>query len=504
MTTRQISIRLFLTCWVVYGLHFATDFVREHYLVVSIAEQGTFRLDQYHGLHPDIFRLPDGHAYHGANPGISMLATIPYFLLRPVADLIVRRELSARGVDSDTTSGYEDRRPARVRFYKEVRRRGLDVKFGLVGLITMVFCMAPLTALSVVVMFRVLGGTGLSNRVALGGAFLYAFGTPIFFRTAFLNQNLAVGVFGFLAFALLWDAGRRSRFSVQVRYMVAGFLGGLALLCDYSGGMMLALCGLYAVARARDKASWPVAFRTSAWYILGAIGPILVLWFYQWAAFGTPFYPPQHHMPPVEWSDLGYQGVTKPNQDLFWVLLLDSRFGLFVTAPILVLALFAPWLNAKKMSIVPWRETAFVFAIAAAFILFFSGVQYTQLQYITGIRYLVPIIPFLFLLTAAVLVHLPRVVTYFVAFIGIAMNWAFAMARPHEQDVSVFGSIKRVLVEGLQLPALSTLSKMAPHYVPDIVIVSPLPLFVFTAVVIFLIWRIASPTAGQGSDGQLS
>jgi hypothetical protein len=501
MSIRQISTRLFLTCWVIYGLHFATDFVREHFLVVSIAEQGTFRLDEYHGLHPDIFRLPDGHAYHGANPGISMIAAIPYFLLRPVTDRIVRREFAARGEDSSATASYQDTRPARVRFYKEVRRRGLDVKFGLVGFITMVLCMAPLSALSVVAMFRVLGGTGLSNRVALGGAFLYAFGTPVFFRTAYLNQNLAVGVFGFLAFVLLWDPGHRSRLSTRVRYTLSGLLGGLALLCDYSGGMMLALCGVYAVVRGRDDASWPAAVRTSTWFVLGAIGPILVLWLYQWSAFGAPFYPPQHHMPPVEWSDLGYQGVTGPNQDLFWVLLLDPRFGLFITAPILVLALFAPWLNAKKMSIVPLRETTFVLAIAAAFIIFFSGVQYTQLQYVTGIRYLVPIIPFLFLLTAVVLVRLPRVVTYFLAFIAIAMNWAFAMARPHTLDTSILGSIRRVLLEGFQLPALSTLSKMAPQYVPNIGVVSPLPLFVFTAVVILLIWRIERPTTGLGSDG---
>ena len=500
MTIRQMSTRLFLTCWVIYTLHFATDFVREHYLVVSIAEQGTFRLDEYHGLHPDIFRMPDGHAYHGANPGISLIAAIPYFLLRPVTDRIVRRELAARGADSDTLARYEDRRPARVRFYKEVRRRGLDVKFGLVGLITMVFCMAPLTALSVVVMFRVLGGTGLSKRVALGGAFLYAFGTPVFFRTAYLNQNLAVGVFGFLAFALLWDPGHRSQLSVQVRYTLSGLMGGLALLCDYSGGMILALCGVYAVVRAREEASWAEALRTSMWYALGAIGPILVLWLYQWSAFGAPFYPPQHHMPPVEWSSRGYQGVTGPNQDLFWVLLLDPRFGLFITSPMLILALFAPWLNAKKISIVPWRETAFVLAITAAFVIFFSGVQFTQLQYITGIRYLVPIIPFLFLLTAVVLVRLPRVVTYLVAFIAIAMNWTFAMARPHEQDTSILGSIQRVLLEGFQLPALSTLSKMAPQYIPDIGVVSPLPIFVFTAVVIFLIWRSDRLTDGLGRD----
>ncbi len=76
-----IRVRLFLTCWMVYVLHFATDFVREHYLVVSIVEDHAYRLDKYYGLHVDIFRNPpeakvEG-AHHGANPGLPMLAAIP-------------------------------------------------------------------------------------------------------------------------------------------------------------------------------------------------------------------------------------------------------------------------------------------------------------------------------------------------------------------------------------------------------------------------------------------
>ena len=42
-----MRIRLFLTCWVVFCLHFATDFVREHYLVVSIVEDASFDLNKY-------------------------------------------------------------------------------------------------------------------------------------------------------------------------------------------------------------------------------------------------------------------------------------------------------------------------------------------------------------------------------------------------------------------------------------------------------------------------
>ena len=34
--------RLFFTCWVVYGLHFATDVVREHYPAVALGDDFTF------------------------------------------------------------------------------------------------------------------------------------------------------------------------------------------------------------------------------------------------------------------------------------------------------------------------------------------------------------------------------------------------------------------------------------------------------------------------------
>src|SRR5262245_41237660 len=89
MSHRSIQVRLFLTCWLVYVMHFATDFVREHYLVLTIVEHASFRLDEYAGLHVDIFETPDHGAHHGANPGVSMMATPPYFIFKPAIDAIV-------------------------------------------------------------------------------------------------------------------------------------------------------------------------------------------------------------------------------------------------------------------------------------------------------------------------------------------------------------------------------------------------------------------------------
>jgi len=494
LTTRSIKIRLFLTCWLVFVLHFASDFVREHYLVASIVEDHSFRLDKYLGLHVDIARNPPKAkvqgAHHNANPGISMVAAIPYFVLRPIVDAIVERNLAQRHSTGDTTTVYNDPRPDRVAFYAKVRRLGLDVRVALVGAITMAFCMAPLTALSAVLLFDLLFRLGLRRAHALSLALLYAFGTPVFFRTAFLNQNLAVGVFAFAAFYLLWDPDDGNWLGVRWRYAIAGFFGGLCLLCDYSGAIALGLLGLYGWLRRRDAVELSSAFKETAWFAVGALPPVALLLFYQWASFGNAFYPPQHWMVPIELTNTGYQGVGVFRLELLRLLLLDSRYGLFVTAPVLMVGAGALFLKRER-ALIPRREIAFCLAFSILFVLFFSQVEYTTLQWVTGIRYLTPVIPFLFLPTAAVLLCIPRIFTYALALISFGISWSMAMVR---SQGTVLDNVVHVAVEGFQLPWLNVLANTATQYAPwlrrD---VSPLVLFVFLGSILAIIWTLRNP-----------
>jgi len=493
-TSRGIEVRIFLTCWIIFVLHFATNFVREHYLVVSMVEDATFRLDRYADMHVDIFVTPEHGVHHGANPGASMIAALPYFLFRPAVDWVVGRERAARAArDGEVSAVYEDHRPARTQFYRQARERGLDIRFGLVGFITMAFCMAPLSALSAIVMFRALRRLDFSQRLSLGLAFLYALGTPIFFRTHYLNQNLMLGLFGFMAFVLLW-LGEPSPIR-RWRYILAGVLGGLAFLCDYSGAIVLGMLGVYVLLLQKDAASWQEGLKNALWYTAGAVGPILLLGFYQWQSFGNPFYPPQHYMPPVQWIEVGYQGVGLPSGELIGLLLFDYRFGLFTSAPILMLSLAAPALHYFGKLRLPLRETLFSLALFFALTLFFSCVQYTRLQNITGIRYIVPVIPFLFLLTAAVLVRLPRLLAYLIALLAFTQAWCMAMVSDEKTQAGILASVKAIFIEGFQLPWLNTLHKMAAQYAPTLqeTGVSPIPLFIFFGLIIYGIWRFNLP-----------
>jgi MFS family permease len=490
----SIRLRLFLTCWLVYVAHFATDVVREHYLVLSIVDDHSYLLDKYYGLHVDIFRNPPAAkvqgAHHGANPGISMVAAVPYLVTRPAVDWVVTRELASRS-RGDTTATYQDNRPRRVEFYQKIRRLGWDIRFGLVSAITTTFCMAPIAAASVVLMFSILGTLGLGQRGSLALSLLYAFGTPVFFRAAYLNQNLGLGIFAFAAFALVWNPRTLVRWRERTRFVCAGLLGGLAFLCDYSGAILMGFLGFYAWWRASDD--WGVAggFKSSLWYLAGALPGILLLWQYQWASFGHPFQPPQHWMAPVEFIDVGYKGVGGLSPELLRMLLVDPRFGLLIAMPVAALAAFAPWLARRGRSPVPAREALVCLGLSVALILFFSTVQYTRLQWVTGIRYLAPLFPFLFLAAVPALLRLPKLLTYGIAFLSIVINWSMAMVR--SQD-GIVDNVKRVLIEGFQLPWLTVLGKLSAQYASWLTgTVSALPILVLSGVTIWMIWRIRTP-----------
>ena len=492
---QSIRLRLFLTCWLVYVAHFATDVAREHYLVMSIVEDHSYVLDKYYGLHPDIFINPPAStvrgAHHGANPGISMLAAIPYFVLRPAVDIVVDRELAVRRAHNDTAATYQDPRKNRVAFYRKIRKMGWDVRFGLVSAITEVFAMAPITAASVVLVFSVLGAMGLTSGLSLGLSLLYAFGTPVFLRAAYLNQNLGVGIFAFAAFALIWNPRDMVAWTTGRRLFVAGLFGGLAFLCDYSGAILMGLLGFYAWWRSADDRGVAGGFRDSLWYLAGVMPGILLLWQYQWASFGNAILPPQNWMAPVEFIDVGYKGVGGLSPELLKMLLFDSRFGLFVAMPISLLALLAPWLSRRTRSILPFREALVCLVLSAALILFFSTVQYTRIQFATGIRYLAPVFPFVFLAAVPALMWLPRVLAYAAVLLSIVIGWSLAMVR---SQGTVVENVERVLVEGFQLPWLTVMTKMSAQYLPWYRgTVSVLPIFALCGATIWLIWRVRNP-----------
>jgi len=506
-STRSIAVRLFLTCWVVYATHVATNTVREIYLALAIGDHFSFRVDEYAHMHDDLFDKK-GFGWHiGANPGASMLAAVPYFLSRPVVDAVVNhvnRTRAASGLKEPPS--YNSPWPMAQAFYREAWRRGLDIKFGLAAVIMQWFCMAPLSALGVVAMFYVLRRLFGSDRTAFWLALLYAFGTPVFFRTGFINHNMILGHFTFLGFLVMWNPGGDTRWSAQLRYFFGGLMGGAAVLLDYSGVVLLGALFLYAIAK-----SDPGKFRPRRWiataipYGLGAAGPILLLWLYQYQSFGNPFLPGQNWMPPVDWIDIGYQGFTSPQPELLKLLLFDYRYGLFLTCPLMLLALAAPFWNRGKGRLIPSREFLLLALAPVGLLLFCAGISYVRLQFNNGLRYLAPLLPYMFVLVASILVRLPRRVAYLIAIVAVAQAWSMAMYRDVERGFGLLEPVLHVFIGGFQLPALTVLSRMQGQYGDYAASgVSPLPILMAVAAVVAIIWAGRTPVAVSAPEREQS
>lgn len=487
---RSLRWRIFATAWIVFSLHFATDIVREHYPAIALGDDLTFRLDEYGGLHPDLFETP-GRGWHiGNNPGISMFAAIPYAIARPFIDTAVDRAQRGRAAAGLTEPpAYDTEWPNQREFFAEAWRRGLDVKLALAALVMQVLFMAPVCAGAVVIMFGVLRHVFGSDRTAGWMSLLFAFGTPLFYRAGFLNHNMVLGLIAFAAFALIWDPGGTRPLSVRAQMAVAGMAAGLTLLFDYSGVVFVALLFGYAILRNRQALDARAIVERSFWFGVGGAGPVFLLWFYQWRAFGNPFLPGQHWMPPVEWIELGYQGYGPPQLELLGLLAFDHRFGLFVFCPLLLLAFAAAFRRVRRGVNLPASEMWMCLAVFAALWIFFAGSNYTRLQFNTGMRYLAPVVPFLFVPAAVTLVRLPRLLGSLIGVFSVGLTWALCMYREVERPLGVFDPLMRLLVDGPELPVLAALERTGGAYGGlGAGGTSPAGLFVACLAVIAVIW----------------
>lgn len=488
----RIGWRLFVTVWLVYSVFATTNVVRETYLAISLGTSATVRVDPYLDLHPDLFEIPGRGSFINSNPGASLLAAIPYALLvRPVIALAVR--LRPELAQPKPPATYDDPRPNRTKFMNASRARGLDVILGLSALGTAVTVMAPLGALATLLMFLFLRER-LDDARALMYALVFAFATPTLFRAAFLNQNAIIAHLVLIAWILKVGLKPGAAESNRPWTLAAiGLLLGFAIVCDYSGIPFAVVFGVWILFDAWNRGGVPGALREGAIYGAGAAASLLMLLGYQWMAFGHPLWPAQRYMPPTEFSVRGWFGFTLPSLDLLWRNLFDLRYGLFTFCPLLLAALAAPLARADG----GWRpsrnEMRWIFIAFIALLLFSSANQFANLQWNTGVRYMVPLVPLLFLASVPVLEAMPRAARWLTIGLSLVISLAVSMTR---EDIPT--ALRMIASEGPTLPVLIVLRKMSSGY--DVSLPPAtfgLITLVLTALLFVLwrpVWRQARPT----------
>jgi hypothetical protein len=452
---------LFLAAWIVFAAFFATNIQREHYPAMALAERGNYRVDDYHpGFHSDIFLYRDGHAYIGNNLGTSTLVAPLLVLARPVLAALERREraaLAARPASAPAPK-YETTYANRAELFRKTAERGWTMKFGAVAALTAAGFIAPLSAWCVVLVFDFLRRRGVALARAAALAALFAFASPVFFRSANLTNNMPVMYAVFGAFLLLRTdtPGGASR----LRHAGAGFLCGLALFCDYASVVPCLVFGGYVLGRAffgAERPSRREGLVRTLLFGLAALPPIFALLFTQKLCFGGWFIIGQQAMPAVNFTDRGWRGFDLPNAVVFGANLVDPRFGLFAYAPLLALGILPPRPSDDRAPF-PFRAWRFALVFVLAFLLFCAGNQYSLMQFNTGVRYLMPVVPFFFLAACNVLARLPGPAFGVVAAASILHGAVTTMARDFGGGEYHVGDAWRfIATNGPRLPWLHVL-----------------------------------------------
>ena len=485
LTCRR-SLQLFVAAWVLFSAHFATNIEREHYPAFTIVDQHDLRVDRYLGFHADIFEHTDGHAYIGNNVIGALFAAVPLYVFDAPLDWLEsyrRRGIEASGGVVQAEYRTYDHHPNRKIFFERVAQEGLDLKLGGAAAVTTALFMAPLSALFLVLIFQLLLARGVGQGRATAYALLLGFATPIFFRTSALSHNLMTMYVTFLSFWLLWprEDGKAAALS---RRIWAGALAGTALALDYSGVVALLCLYAYLLFSRVKEVGFPRAFGESLAFVGGSVPPVAFLLFSQWAMFDNPFLPGQYWMPEVNYTDEGWRGFSWPAPDLFLLNLFSREWGLIPFAPLLGLGLIPLW-GGRVRSVLGRPEIRFVALLTIAYMIFCAANQYSRMQWNTGFRYLLPLVPFLFLAAVDHLERLPAAVLAVVGGVLLIHSWVIAAVRE-----AAFESWQLLFENGVQLPWLTVLQMTRPEDAPIIssALLAP-TLLACTLCAVALMWR---------------
>ncbi|HEU5369480.1 MAG TPA: hypothetical protein VFU69_13495, partial [Ktedonobacterales bacterium] len=297
-------------CYAFYLTPSGTNTLSRYDMVYALAH-GTAIIDIHAGNTIDVSYY-QGHWYSPRSLGLSLLATPLLWLIGLVANI------------DDTT------------------RFTLTQQIAILNAFTVV----PVAIIAAIALRRFvahlrpsLAATPLPMVVA--GAF--ALGTLAFpFSSTFFSHAFGGGL-AIIGFYLLYRA--RDKENAGSWVILAGLLMGLAVISEYPIGIIvIVLLGYIWLVFPQQRAQMLGAF------VVGMIPSVLLLGWYDWFAFGSPFHLSYAYVSDAAFSGQhqGFFGITTPHLDSLWSTLVFPR-GLLMESPFLLLVPLGllRWLRAS-------------------------------------------------------------------------------------------------------------------------------------------------------------
>lgn len=344
-----LLLLLLLTCFTFFVQWSGAEQRSFFSLILAIHNDHTLRIDRYADLTPDK-ALYDGHYYCDKAPGLPLLGLPVYALFNAMQNL---------------------------------NREGLFLPYS-IYMVSAVVVSLPAALLALLVL-RFLRRLGFSEGAAYAVTLAMALGTlALPFSTLFFSHQTAA-FFGFAAFYTLYCAPGTAP---RAWLILAGLLAGAAVLVEYPMAIMALLLLLYAGRREGQRGQ-------ALYYVLGGIGPALLLMAYNTAAFDHPLHF-SYFYEANSWAQVhqtGFLGLGMPTIATFLDVILGAR-GLFTLSPVLLIAMAGFWPMFRERT--QRAEAALFLAAFAIYLLMTSGYKVPPTDIWTpGPRFLVPVLPFL-------------------------------------------------------------------------------------------------------------
>lgn len=263
--------------------------------------------------------------------------------------------------------------------------------------LTTICSVGLISALGCVLFFRTASELAAGATLPAGLATLaFAFGTTFFpFATILFDHaptaSLLVAAFYFIRRGSAPDQGRL--------LFAAGFFAGFAAITNYVAAVCVILLGLYLLLGRRgagDQETAPPSFnlRPSLWYSAGVLGPFLLICWYGWVCFGSPFKLNTDFQNPLFKDPAGALGMfATPNLYVGALIAVSPFRGVFFLAPVLLMGVYGlvVWLREKTFV----AEARLCLAVFAFFFLVNMCFNGYHGGFSAGPRYLIPGLPFL-------------------------------------------------------------------------------------------------------------
>jgi len=248
-------------------------------------------------------------------------------------------------------------------------------------------------ALSSSFVFLMLRRLGVGPPIAACAGLALAFASPMQAYSSLYYGHTLAGMFAIASLGL-FDSERPR----PTAAMLAGLFAGFAVVVEYTMATFVATLLVVGAASGLARGQRGDRRRWNALaFLLGGLGPAILLGWYHWRVTGDPFTPAYRYEIQPDFAAVHAKGGGIPLSSIqpgaLYGLLFDPKIGLFWFAPAVICAVpgLLSLLRSRTASAAVIAGTSMLLLVAVACFPNWNG------GLATGPRFLVPILPLLFL-----------------------------------------------------------------------------------------------------------